>query len=87
MTVVDNRDTAVSEVAMTTNEVRWLTVREFLAENKGRISRNQIYELCKQQKIPYVKLGRLLIPSDLLERCAVGWPSGDVRGPGDSPAG
>ena len=46
----------------------WLTVSEFLARYPGKVSRNKIYECIKAGLIPHVKLGKILVPADLLER-------------------
>lgn len=50
---------------------RWLTVSEFLEEHRGRISRNRLYELIKSRTVPYCRLGKILVPADLLDRMAV----------------
>ena len=61
---------------------RWLTISEFLAENRGRISRKRLYELIKSRAVPYCRLGKILIPSDLLDRMAM--PVGESGKQADS---
>ena len=45
---------------------RWLTISEFLEENRGHISRNRLYQLIKDQAIPYVRPGKILVPRTCL---------------------
>ena len=46
----------------------WLTVSEFLARYPGKVSRNKIYDLIREGVVPHIKLGKILLPADALER-------------------
>ena len=46
----------------------WLSVSEFLTRYPGKVSRNKLYECIKKGIVPHIKLGKILIPADALER-------------------
>ena len=49
---------------------RWLTVREF--SQRHEISRNFVYELCAQGRLPCIRLGvKILIKTDALDQLLV----------------
>ena len=50
-------------------KTEWLTPREFLVRNQGRIGRNTLYEWLANGTLPKVQVGRkILIPADAFER-------------------
>ncbi|MCZ6580021.1 MAG: helix-turn-helix domain-containing protein [Nitrospirae bacterium] len=53
---------------MSDSVAAWLTMAEFLACYPGKVSRNKIYECIKAGIVPHIKLGKILIPADALER-------------------
>lgn len=53
---------------METPVAEWLTVTEFLARFPGKVSRNKIYECIKDGIVPHIRLGKILVPADALER-------------------
>ena len=54
---------------MGTVSTNWITPKEWLVEQEGRIGRNKLYDLIRTSAIPHVRLGRkILLPSDFLDR-------------------
>ena len=51
---------------------QWVTVPQFLRDNRGKIDRNLLYRLINEGNIPSVKLGtkKLLIPSNTFDLLA-----------------
>ena len=56
------------------NTQKFLTVKQFLAVNKGRLGRSMLYERIRDGTIPAVHIGKrkILIPSDALDRLLEG---------------
>ena len=53
---------------METAVKEWLTVPQFLEQHKGKVSKNTVYSKIKDGTLPHVRLGRILIPADALDR-------------------
>ena len=50
----------------------WISVPQFLLDNKGKIDRNLLYRLISEGKIPSIRLGtkKLLVPSNTFDLLA-----------------
>ena len=52
-----------------TTEHPYISVKEFIAQLDGRLSKNAVYQHIAEGAIPSIRVGRrILIPSDALDR-------------------
>ena len=53
---------------MQTAVMEWLTVSQFLERHRGKVSKNTVYSRIRDGFLTPVRVGRILIPADALDR-------------------